>query len=159
MLCENKQCAKHSGVFRPPNKRGFGFFTGILLALLPKCPFCVMAFSSTFVLCGEAGTLITNHTQSSPTTILVSTVFCGIALAGILFNYRNKRTGYALLLALSGSACILISVAIGGGLALYYTGVVFIFCGVWLNGNLFFFVRKIRDLIIKNRIPANLEFK
>ncbi|MDP4264582.1 MAG: hypothetical protein Q8941_18780 [Bacteroidota bacterium] len=122
---------------------------GLILALLPKCPFCVMAFSSTFVLCGKAGTFTDTHTHSSSTTFLLSALFCGITLAGILFNYRDSRTKYALLLALAGSACILFSVAKGGGLALYYSGVVFIFCGVWLNGSLLFFAGKIRALLTK----------
>jgi hypothetical protein len=81
---------------------------------------------------------------------LLSALFCGITLIGIFLNYRDSRTKYALLLALAGSACILFSVTKGGGLTLYYTGVAFIFFGVWLNGSLLFFVRKIRSLLIKN---------
>lgn len=54
------------------------------------------------------------------------------------------------MLALAGSSCILFSVVKGGGLALYYSGVAFVFCGVWLNGNFLFFVGKIRVFFAKN---------
>ena len=150
MLFEKKHCVKFNKYTLPGAKKKFSFFAGLLLALLPKCPFCFMAFSSTFILCDEAGTFTDTHTHSSSTTFLLSALFCGITFVGILFNYRDSRTRYALMLALAGSACILFSVAKGGGLALYYCGVAFIFYGVWLNGSLLFFVGKIRKYFSKN---------
>ncbi|KAA9036526.1 hypothetical protein FW778_18065 [Ginsengibacter hankyongi] len=114
-----------------------------------------MAFSSTFVLCDQAGTFMDTHTHSSLTTLILSALFCGIVLVCMLFNYRDNRTRYALLLAFTGSTCLLYSVALGGGLALYYSGVALIFCGVWLNGSLLFFIGKLRNFFIKksgNRI-------
>jgi uncharacterized membrane protein len=150
MLYKKKQCAKYHKYTLPRTKNKFNFFTGLMLVLLPKCPFCVMAFSSTFVLCGKAGTFTATHTHFSSTTFLLSAFFCAITIVSVLFNYRDSRTKYALLLALAGSSCILFSVAKGGGLALYYFGVLFIFFGVWLNGSLLFFVGKIRALLTKD---------
>lgn len=149
MPCVNKQCDKYHQYDLPRKKKKFSFAAGLILALLPKCPFCVMAYSGTLVLCGQAGTLTTTHLYSSATTFLLTALFCIITLAGILLNYRDNRTNYALLLAFAGSSCILFSVARGGGLTLYYIGVLSIFCGVWLNGSLFFFARKIRNLLAK----------
>lgn len=150
MLFEKKHCTKFNKYVSPGAKKKFGFFAGILLALLPKCPFCFMAFSSTFILCDQAGTFTDTQAHSSSTTFLLSALFCTITFAGILFNYRDNKTKYALMLAVAGSACILFSIAMGGGLALYYCGVAFIFYGVWLNGSLLFFIRKFRKYFFKN---------
>lgn len=149
MLCESKHCVKYNKYHLPRDKKSISFFTGLLLIVLPKCPFCFIAYSSTFVLCSEAGTFTTTNAHSSSTTFLLSVLFCGITLAGIVFNYRDNRTRYSLLLALTGSACVLFSVAKSGGLALYYSGVLFIFFGVWLNGSLLFLFRKISGFFIR----------
>jgi hypothetical protein len=61
--------------------------------------------------------------------------FCLFILVGILLNRRGRRTWYALALALSGIACMLISVVLGGGEWLYYTGSVLVFLGIWVNGS------------------------
>jgi hypothetical protein len=158
MLFEKKHCVKFNKYTLPHAKKNFSFFVGFLLALLPKCPFCFIAFSSTFVLCDEAGTFTDTHTHSSTTTILLSTLFCAIALVSLFLNYRDSRIRYALLLVLAGSLIILLSVTKVGGLALYYSGVAFVFCGVWLNGNLLFFAGKIRTFFTKKSINQMLNF-
>lgn len=144
MLLEKKHCVKSHRHILPRDKKKFSFFAGVLLALLPKCPLCFMAFSSTFILCDEAGTFTDTHIHSSLTTLILSALFCGITLISILFNYSGSRTKYALLLALAGSASILYSVAAGGGLILYYCGVILIFCSIWMNGGLLSFMKKTR---------------
>ncbi|OQP63855.1 hypothetical protein A3860_23240 [Niastella vici] len=159
MRCEKKQCTASNEFTFTRTKKKLGFIAGLLLVLLPKCPFCVMAFSSTFILCGEAGTFTTAHTYTSSTTFLLTLLFCGITLIGLIFNYRDIRTKYAILLALAGSLCILFSVTSGGGLALYYSGVLFIFTGVWLNGSLLFFIAKIRAFFSQNSGNKPVEFK
>ena len=62
------------------------------------------------------------------------------------------------MLALAGSACILFSVAMGGGLALYYCGVAFIFYGVWLNGSLLFLLEKSGNIFPKTSGIKSLNF-
>ena len=124
-------------------KRKAGLFSGILLAFLPKCPFCFMAFSGTAVLCGN-GTMVSSRTFYSPAAFYLTITFCVAVLLSIIFNYRDIRTKYALLFAVSGSACLVISVSYGGGLSLYYFGVGMIFLGVWLNASLLFFLHIIR---------------
>ncbi|AEW01400.1 hypothetical protein Niako_5161 [Niastella koreensis GR20-10] len=63
-----------------------------------------------------------------------------------------------MLLALAGSFCISFSVTVGGGLVLYYSGVLFVFAGVWLNGSLLSFVVKVRALLGKNNSTNPAEF-
>src|SRR5689334_14135261 len=105
-----------------------GFVAGILLALLPKCPFCYMAFSGTLMLCGNGGGMFTRTFSSLPTQIF-SIIFCLLILLFIILNFRGKRTLCAIALAAAGSAMVICSTTIAGGLMLYYPGVVIIFFG------------------------------
>lgn len=126
------------------DKKRLGLLTTLLLVILPKCPFCLLAFSSTVILCGKAGGIY-KLTHNSSTTILVTSFFCFLVLISILFNYRDARTKYALLLVVTGCLMVMYSVCIGGGLLLYYCGVILLFGGVWLNASLLYVIRKIRS--------------
>ncbi len=139
-----KPCKKKKIVSN--GKKPIGLLTTIFLVLLPKCPFCLMAFSSTVILCGKAGG-ISESTHSSATTILVTSFFCFLVLISILLNYRDARTKYALLFAATGCLLVMYSVCMGGGLPLYYSGVVLLFTGVWLNASLLYVIRKITGRI------------
>ena len=146
-----KPCNKRKEVSE--KKKPVGLLTTIFLILLPKCPFCLMAFSSTVILCGEAGGVseITNS-YSSATTFFITSFFCVTVLLSILLNYRDIRTKYALLMAATGCLLIMCTVSVGGGLPLYYAGVMFVFIGVWLNGSLLYIIRKVigrRRIIIE----------
>jgi MFS family permease len=109
--------------------------SNLLLILMPKCSFCLLAYTSSVMLCTRNETLVATSTHSSPLTIALTTSFCLFILVGILLNRRGRRTWYALALALSGIACMLISVVLGGGEWLYYTGSVLVFLGIWVNGS------------------------
>ena len=138
-------CRPCKGKPKTGPKKQFSFLPGILLALVPKCPFCFMAFSSTMFLCGENGTRISQRTFASPATLNVALFFCAVTILCIILNYRDNRTRYAIVLATAGSALIILSVTSTGGLPLYYLGVLLVFAGVWLNASLLYFVRKIKN--------------
>jgi len=104
-----------------------------------------MAFSSTMFLCSEDGTHVSQRTFTSPVTFYLTLFFCTVTLLCILFNYRDKRTRYALALSAAGAGCVMGSVVAAGGLPLYYLGVFLVGAGVWLNGSLLFFIRKLRN--------------
>lgn len=112
------------------------FLAPIILALLPKCPFCVLAYSSTIVLCSRT----TTETNTSPQTILITACFSLIVVLSIFFNKRDGRTYYALAMALSGISLIMYSVILNGGQALYYSGLLIMFCGIWYNGSFLWFM-------------------
>jgi membrane-associated HD superfamily phosphohydrolase len=136
-----KPCKKGKAVSE--GKKPVGLLTTILLVLLPKCPFCLMAYSSTFILCGKAGGSSAEITHASSATIFIISFFCFAVLLSIIFNYRDARTKYALLLAVAGCFLIIYSVCMGGGLPLYYSGVFLVFIGVWLNASLLYVISKI----------------
>ena len=125
------------------SKQGYGLMTGLLLALLPKCPFCVMAFTGTALLCGEGSVVEISRTHNSLLTIVITGVLCLMTCIGIALNRRGNRTLYALAIAAIGIALIMYSVIRSGGQPLYYGGISLVFFAVWLNGSLLWFVRKL----------------
>ncbi|MBL7770852.1 MAG: hypothetical protein JNK20_17885 [Flavipsychrobacter sp.] len=117
----------------PGKKKGLGLLSGIVLAVLPKCPFCFVAFSSTLVLCGKGESVSQSISLSSAPTILFASVFCLLAILSIALSYKDYRTRYALLVAIGGTACIMTSVLLSGGELLYYFGVLLIMGAVAIN--------------------------
>ena len=133
----------HTDLVATKRKERAGLLTGVFLALLPKCPFCVMAYSSTVMLCTE-GSGMHHGVFSSATTLIITVIFCVVALVSIFLNYRDKRTVYAFLLAAFGSVLIILSITLVLSQPLYYFGIAFLFSGVWLNASLLSFVKKIK---------------
>ncbi|ULQ52756.1 hypothetical protein [Flavihumibacter fluvii] len=146
-------CSPCKGGSAPPMhpKKSIGILAGILLAVLPKCPFCVLAFSSTIVLCGKGGDETFNQTHSSPLSIYISLFFCFITLLSLALSFKDKRTWYALAFAFAGSCCIIYSVAIAGGQVLYYTGVLIVLTGIGMNMKRFRWLERISHIL-----PINL---
>jgi hypothetical protein len=149
-------CAKN----HPSPKKNYGVWAGLLLAVLPKCPFCIMAYSGTLMLCSRDAVTVSAHTYTSVTTTILTSLFCLLSIIGIYFNKRGTRTRYALSMAIAGACMVMTSVLLSGGLGLYYIGVVLIFAGVWLNGSMLYFVNKAKHLFSVARYkPKNISLK
>ena len=143
--CQKKLSTRLNRSALKDNKKKISFLAGIFLILLPKCPFCIMAFTSTAILCGKDVVIESQSIHNSALTILLTSVFCSLIIAGILLNYRGIRTRYALALAGAGIFLILNSVIRNGGQELYYSGVSIVFIAVWLNGSLISILRKFKN--------------
>jgi hypothetical protein len=135
-------------------KKHYNLFIGLLLAILPKCPFCVMAYSSTIMLCGKDSLIVNQQNHNSVLSITLTSVFCALIIAGIFLNYRGIRTKYALALSAIGILMIINSVVKSGGQELYYFGITIVFIGVWLNGSLLSFLRKLKNAFGSNKKTA-----
>jgi hypothetical protein len=107
----------------------------LLLVLMPKCSFCMLAYTSTALLCTREETIVASSLHASPLTIFITSILCLLILGGILMNRRGRRTWIALGIALTGMAMMLASVTRGGGEALYYAGNAAIFAAIWANGS------------------------
>jgi hypothetical protein len=126
-----------------------GLLTGFLLVLLPKCPLCIIAYSSTIMLCGKEASIISTQTHTSLLSTGITLFFCLVILTCIFLNYRDNRTKYSLGLAFTGSLLLVASTIWAIGPFMYYAGAIIIFTGVWLNGSMLFVINKIRTLIYK----------
>lgn len=145
-------CKSGSGT-RLQQKKGMGLIAGLVLAVLPKCPFCVLAFSSTMVLCGKGGVTSSSEVHHSTTTLLISIFFCLLTIASLFLGFNGRRSWYAIGLAVAGSLCILYSVLYSGGQLLYYTGLLIMLTGIAFNMRKFRWMEKIFQLTshIKNK--------
>jgi hypothetical protein len=140
-------CQKYNQEVLNGTQKKYGFISGVLLVILPKCPFCIMAYSSTVVLCSKDMLLETQYHNNSLLTIFITTFFCSLIIVGLLLNFRGTRTKYALTLSSLGILIILNSVIRNGGQNLYYLGVSIIFIAIWLNGSLISILRKFNNTL------------
>jgi len=115
----------------------------VMMLVLPKCPFCVLAYSSTLVMCGRDMTATSIRHHQSPLTIAFSALLCLTVLFSIVLNNRDSRTIWSFFTALIGSVVVMVSSLYSGGEILYYSGVILVFLGVWMNGSLLYVLRRV----------------
>lgn len=115
----------------------------ILVAILPKCPFCIMAYSGAVTMC--SGNNLYPHAGSymSYITLLLALII----IIGIGFNFKGRRTYWALATSGLGMMLILLSQFIFLSSFWYYFGSSLLFLGIWLNGSLFSLVNQLKTRI------------
>ncbi len=128
-------CAKRA---KKERKSISPIFTGIMIAILPKCPYCILAYSSAITMC--SGTKIYTHTPSWTSYILLS--LAALTIFFILINYKGKRTIIAASLAGSGCLLMLASQFYTFNINHYYLGTFILLFGVWVNASFRFFYRQ-----------------
>ncbi|MEM8909357.1 MAG: hypothetical protein AAGD05_16035, partial [Bacteroidota bacterium] len=116
------QKAKHCATKNQSTNRreAIPLLVAIFIALIPKCPFCILAYSSAITLC--SGSKIYMHHPDW--TSWISIGLAALTLLMILMNYRGKRTIVAALLVLIGSSLIMLSELWTGEIKVYYYGAV-----------------------------------
>ena len=117
--------------------------TTALLVLLPKCPFCILAYSSTVMMCGKDSFFADVRQHQSGLTIGITASLSLLVLLSIAFNYRDRRSLWSLVIVAVGGSLAIWSTVSGGGEYLYYAGVSMIALGVWLNGSLLYVWRRV----------------
>jgi len=110
----------------------------IVIAILPKCPFCVMAYSGAVSLC-SGKTLFPNAGASS---IYIFSLLCLLVLLSIKLNHRDNRTRMALAVAGFGSMIVIASQYFLLDKSIFYFGAVVIILGTWINGSLYSILSK-----------------
>lgn len=120
----------------------FSFLPGIAIALIPKCPFCILSYTSAITVCSAKN--MSSHTPEW--TSGISIAFALLTFIITAYNYKGRRTKIALLIIASGCALVIYSELFNGLLQSYYWGCSLLMVGIWFNGSLLFFVRKIWKL-------------
>lgn len=134
MLPENS-CPCPSKKRKSEQKSAYPLLSSVLIALLPKCHFCILAYSSAITLC--SGTKIYDH--SPEWTSFISIGLAALTLLFILINYRGRRTVFSALMVLAGSILIIRTEIFTGEVMEYYYGVGLLMIGVWVNASFYFF--------------------
>lgn len=121
-----------------PRGKPLSVLAGILIVILPKCPFCILAYSSAITLC--SGAKVYNHAPNWASWISIG--LAGLTLLLVLWNYKGYRTLSAAALILLGSYFILTSELQTGDLADYYLGATLLLGGIWVNGSFQYIVNR-----------------
>lgn len=114
----------------------------VIVAVMPKCGFCILAYSGTMAMCGAGLATESYHQTSSRTALIVVTIFGLITLISVLINRRGFRTFLALILVTSGLCLTTLSMMKGGGSVAFYSGAVLMLLGVWTNSSLISMIRQ-----------------
>lgn len=118
--------------------------TGILIAILPKCPFCILAYSSAITMCGSAGAV---ETTTAPWVLYVSLGLILLTCIFLFLNHRGTRTNYAIALVVIGGGFILSNNLLQAQNLFYYIGSFFLLFGVWVNGSFLYVYRSLQKRI------------
>ena len=138
MGCTQGNCHNKTAFRVSDGRSSFPILTGFLIAVIPKCPLCIAAYSSAIALC--SGNKIYN--QSPDWTNYISIALASLTLLMILLNFRGRRTWIAAALVIIGSILIIRTELITGDLGEYYLGASALLLGVWVNASFMFFYKK-----------------
>lgn len=131
-------CQKNTACAGSFKKRNYTWIPAILVAILPKCPFCVMAYTGAVSMC--SGNMLYPNANSTSSYIMLAIAL--LVLLSIAFNFNGKKTWIALLIATLGIALMLIGQFYFISMTNYYLGVLLLFFGIWYNGSFFHFYKK-----------------
>ena len=110
---------------------------GILLAILPKCPLCVITYSSAVAFCGG----VQQYNLSQGSSLFLYLGFAVLTFSMILINYKGTRSLFALFYVLLGTGLVLYGQLFSTSFY-YYAGAGLLLWGCWLNGSFSHFFRR-----------------
>lgn len=111
--------------------RNLTWLPAVVVAILPKCPFCIMAYAGAIPLCGGK----TLYPNAGNFSLYLTGGFALVVLLGILLNNKGVRTFWAGIIATAGIGCIVAGQLLWISMPLYYLGVLILFFGIWYNGS------------------------
>ena len=124
----------------PSKRNGFlSFLSTALIILLPKCPFCIAAYSGAFMMFFEI-----DNAVLAPIFIHLKPLLGIFVLGSILFNYKGKKSQIAILIVLTAFTFLLLDNY--GNKTLLPNWLIYsaFFFGAWFNGNFEYFYRFLR---------------
>lgn len=126
---------------------------GFMILILPKCPFCVVAYTSSMAICG-APSLTEHHTDWGA---WLSLGLAAVCLWSIARNYRGPGTRAALVVATSGLCLLLVGLFMPHAMRCYYAGAALLFLGSLYNGRGYRWLNRVGTalLSVKNQSPIS----
>ena len=115
-------------------------FSTVVLIILPKCPICIMAYSSAITICGGPDMYLMSNNWVSYVPLVLA-LFINLMF---LFNWRGQRTLYALTIAMVGFTLISLTHQLVLSPIFYDLGAVLLLMSIWLNSSLISLLNKFR---------------
>ena len=140
--CREGSCSDHQN--QSGHKQLLRWLPAVLVAILPKCPFCLMAYSGAVSLC--SGTML--FPNSGTTASYITTGLAIIIVCSLLFNHKGRKTWFALGIALLGIAFLILGQFYFISELNYYFGGLLLFFGIWLNGSFLHYYKKFTSLLL-----------
>lgn len=137
MNCDSGNCIP---LKRQSRRHNLSLGSWLLIALLPKCPLCILSFSSAITLCGGK----TLFAETVGWTSYIPIVLALILITTFFINYKGVKTLMAIGLAICASLIILYGEYVTKTSLTYYTGVIILFFACWVNGSFQFFINKMK---------------
>lgn len=141
MESQKTPCCKSKPIIvleKAPSKRNgfFSFLTTALIILLPKCPFCIAAYSGAFIMFFEI-----DNAVLAPIYLHLKPVLGLFVLGSILFNFKGKKSQIATLIV--STAFIFLLLETYGNISVMPNWIIYsaFFFGAWFNGNFEYFYR------------------
>jgi len=133
----SKPCNSHSACHKR-NKNYISWLPAIFIAILPKCPFCIMAYSGAMSMC--SGKMFFPNADSYSSYIILALSL--LILLSILLNHKGTKTWIAASIVLVGISLLTLSQYLLMSEPLYYLASFVLFFGIWYNGSFAFFFNK-----------------
>ena len=115
---------------------------GLLVVIIPKCPLCIMAYTSAITMCGGDDMVMAHNNWLSYVPLALSALIIGL----IAYNRKGTRTWFALAIALVATGLITATHQMWLGAQFYNYGTILLFFAIWLNSNYIHTLRYFRQL-------------
>lgn len=129
---------------------GSSLFSALLVVVIPKCPICIMAYTSAVTMCGGPDMYMAENNLISYTPILLSVVIMGL----IFYNRKGWRTWIALVIAILGGCFVLLTHQLILPAKFYDVGTILLFLAIWFNGNFISFFGELKNFFNNSRRRA-----
>ena len=146
-----KLCSSKRGCKKMNYLPFLSWMPGIFVAILPKCPFCIMAYSGAVTLC-SGRTLYPNSGSNAAYITIAVSVFI---LFMIYRNHRGKRTVVSLFLCSIAICLLLVSQLILMNSIFYTVASILLLFGIWYNGSFLYCYNKVVQFLSTHFLNTN----
>lgn len=142
---QKKTCCKSKPIIvlekAPSRRNGFvSFLSTALIIILPKCPFCIAAYSGAFMMFYEI-----DNAALAPIFLHLKPLLGLLILGSILLNFKGKKSKIASFIVLLAFTFLLLSTYANFHLLPDWIIYSAFFFGAWYNGNFEYFIRFIKS--------------
>lgn len=145
MATEQTTCCKSKPILtidkKPSKKGGFlSFMSAALIILLPKCPFCIAAYSGALVMFYEV-----DSASLAPIFTHLKPLLGLLVLTSILLNFKGRKSKVAVVITAVAFALLLLEVYLNFHVIPTWIIYLGFFFGAWYNGNFVHFYRFLKS--------------
>lgn len=121
----------------PVNARKYSSILGLVVLILPKCPACIVSYTSAMTLCGST-TLTPYITHETDIKAYLALALGLLIVGSILYAFsRGRRVHLSLPTAMCGQMLLVVSLFQDQHLTYYYAGAVLLIVSTLLLGGSF----------------------